>query len=271
MRGDFKLDFSFLIETELQRQMQYLRQSERMLQKSPKGFLRMGKQKRNTAYYQVISHGEKRVEKNISDKPQIVHQLLEKQIQKNVYKAAERNVKSLKALKMNYCDISRKSIVGSLSKSYRNAYHSYCKEELLERQKNVDCGCPYESQYRIHETLSGIMVRSKSEVIIANILTRYGVPFMYEAPLEFSDGSGKIYYPDFTILLPMGKKKFWEHFGILNDFTYCDRTAKKLYTYQMNGILIGRDLIISQDDYRGNCNSAWIDEIVRTQLLPYFF
>ena len=172
---------------------------------------------------------------------------------------------------MNYCDISRKSIVGSLSKSYRNAYHSYCKEELLERQKNVDCGCPYESQYRIHETLSGIMVRSKSEVIIANILTRYGVPFMYEAPLEFSDGSGKIYYPDFTILLPMGKKKFWEHFGILNDFTYCDRTAKKLYTYQMNGILIGRDLIISQDDYRGNCNSAWIDEIVRTQLLPYFF
>lgn len=263
------MNFSFLIETELQRQIQYLRKSERALQKSPKGFLRMGKQKRKTTYYQVVLHGEKRAEKNISDKPQLVRQLLEKQIHKKVYKAAEKNVKALKALKKNYCDISRKLIVNSLSESYRNAYHSYCREELSEREKNTECGCPYESQHCIHETLCGIMVRSKSEVIIANTLTGYGIPFLYEAPLELA--GGKLYYPDFTILLPMGEKKFWEHFGILNDPAYCDRAAKKLYTYQMNGILIGRDLIISQDDNRGSCNSAWIDEIVRTQILPYFF
>lgn len=130
------LNFSFLIETELKRQEEHLRQSEKTLQKSPEGFLRMGKQKRNTAYYQVIPHGEKRVERNISDKPQIVRQLLEKQIQKKVYKAAERNVKSLNALKKNYCDISRKSIVNTLSESYRTSISQLLRKRTVGTAKN---------------------------------------------------------------------------------------------------------------------------------------
>ena len=41
-------------------------------------------------------------------------------------------------------------------------------------------------------------------------------------------------------------------------------------TYQKHGFLIGRNLILTQDDEKGNCSSGYIDEIVRTQLLPYF-
>lgn len=56
----------------------------------------------------------------------------------------------------------------------------------------------------------------------------------------------------------------------MSKMSYCENTANKLYTYQMNGFVIGKDLILTQDDNKGSCNSAWIDEVVRTQLLPHF-
>lgn len=41
-------------------------------------------------------------------------------------------------------------------------------------------------------------VRSKSEVIIADILNQEGIPYRYECPLQLK-GWGKV-YPDFTVL-----------------------------------------------------------------------
>lgn len=66
---------------------------------------------------------------------------------------------------------------------------------------------------RIHETLSGDFVRSKSEVIIANILYQSGIPFSYEALLAAPGGAPKS--PDFTIQW-RGKTYYWEHLGMLD-------------------------------------------------------
>ena len=65
---------------------------------------------------------------------------------------------------------------------------------------------------RIHETLSGDFVRSKSEVIVANILYQSGIPYTYETFLAAPDGSQ--YLPDFTIEWG-GKNHYWEHLGML--------------------------------------------------------
>lgn len=70
---------------------------------------------------------------------------------------------------------------------------------------------------RIHQTLSGDMVRSKSEVIIANILFQSSIPFKYEEPLVAPDGSWRL--PDFTIEWN-GEKYFWEHLGMLDNEDY---------------------------------------------------
>ena len=50
---------------------------------------------------------------------------------------------------------------------------------------------------KIHEALTGDMVRSKSEVIIANMFFEREIDFRYECPLIAEDGS--MYLPDFTI------------------------------------------------------------------------
>jgi len=66
---------------------------------------------------------------------------------------------------------------------------------------------------KIHKTLSEYMVRSKSEVIIANMLWERDVPFWYEKPLFAPDGS--FYLPDFTIMMG-GEEYYLEHVGRLD-------------------------------------------------------
>jgi len=86
----------------------------------------------------------------------------------------------------------------------------------------------YESG-KIHEALSGDMVRSKSEVIIANLLHQAGIPFTYEEPLYAEDGS--FYLPDFTLRVG-GERVFWEHWGMLSDASYLAHREKKVEWYK---------------------------------------
>lgn len=69
------------------------------------------------------------------------------------------------------------------------------------------------SRERKHETLSGELVRSKSEVIVANILFQSGIPFEYEKLLIAPGGPPKS--PDFTVEWEE-KTYYWEHLGMLD-------------------------------------------------------
>jgi ATP-dependent DNA helicase RecQ len=81
---------------------------------------------------------------------------------------------------------------------------------------------------KIYKTLSGDMVRSKSEVIIANILHDRDIPFAYEQELVVD---GKTYYPDFTVSWN-GKTFFWEHLGMLEQDQYFSDWKLKEAMYQ---------------------------------------
>jgi len=100
----------------------------------------------------------------------------------------------------------------------------------------LNLGTWYE-EGKIHEALVGSMVRSKSEVIIANLLTAGGIPFRYELPLFAPDGT--FYLPDFTIDW-RGKKFFWEHLGMLRDPKYKKawETKKKWYAKHFPDALV---------------------------------
>lgn len=87
----------------------------------------------------------------------------------------------------------------------------------------------YLEQYRIHRTLAEVMVRSKSEVIIANILFDRNIEFEYEKLLYAPDGT--CYLPDFSILWN-GVTFYWEHLGLLSDPTYQTKWEQKLDWYK---------------------------------------
>lgn len=97
------------------------------------------------------------------------------------------------------------------------------------------------SRERTHRTLSGDDVRSKSEVIIANILYQSHIPFVYEAPLVAPDGSKRV--PDFTIDWN-GRSFFWEHFGMLDDDEYYRSAQLRKAWYATN---FPGQLIVTED------------------------
>ena len=81
---------------------------------------------------------------------------------------------------------------------------------------------------RVHQALTGDMVRSKSELVIANLLTERGISFEYEMLLLAPDGT--MYLPDFSII-HQGQKWFWEHWGMMSEATYRDHRERKLAWY----------------------------------------
>jgi hypothetical protein len=80
------------------------------------------------------------------------------------------------------------------------------KELLANRRGWYEAG-------KIHEALTGDMARSKSEVIIANVLLDRKVPFVYEEPLFAPDGTLRL--PDFTVT-SRGRTFYWEHLVLLS-------------------------------------------------------
>lgn len=116
----------------------------------------------------------------------------------------------------------------------------------------------------IHITTRGDAVRSKSEVIIANMLHAKNLDYHYEEPLEI-DGITK--YPDFTIEDDdTGITYYWEHCGMLHDAGYRKRWEEKKRWYAENGITEtggknGR-LIITRDQDNGGFDAEAVAAIV---------
>ena len=120
----------------------------------------------------------------------------------------------------------------------------------------------------IHRTARGEAVRSKSEVIIANLLHAKGIDYRYEEPLEI-DGLTK--YPDFTIEDDdTGERYYWEHVGLLSDGGYRQRWRDKVAWLKAHGILPREKggggpmgtLVITQDSVDGGIDSEAVSQLV---------
>ena len=111
----------------------------------------------------------------------------------------------------------------------------------------------------IHRTSNGTLVRSKSEVIVADALTATGISFNYEK--EFRGHDGTVRLPDFTIEnAATGETYIWEHLGMLADERYASAWEKKRQWYANSGVEEGggavATLIVTQDDKRGGIDST---------------
>lgn len=117
----------------------------------------------------------------------------------------------------------------------------------------IDLG-GWHAEGKIHHTLAGHLVRSKSEVIIANLLHEREIPFQYEQPLFAPDGT--FYLPDFTITW-QGEQWYWEHWGRMDQDKYLNHaeTKKKWYRKFFPDRLV--------ETLEGNDLTSQADELVR--------
>lgn len=145
---------------------------------------------------------------------------------------------------------------------------------------------PYRKNKRHEEnqqltTDRGELVRSKSEVIIANALSASKVPYRYEFPLVIErqgEGGGKNsasfvnddfceFHPDFYCLNVRTRQEYaWEHFGMMDDAEYAARTAEKLALYAASGYFPGKNLIITMESKSAPISSLEINRVINEYL-----
>lgn len=121
-----------------------------------------------------------------------------------------------------------------------------------------------ESPDRGLTTERGDVVRSKSEVLIANLLFSNNVPYRYEAEYRFPDG---IFYPDFTVLNARTRKEYiWEHLGMVANIDYAATAFSRLQRYQEQGLIIGKEIIITLESQGKPLDTKKIQNIIDTYL-----
>ncbi|MBR5315946.1 MAG: hypothetical protein IKU44_04060 [Firmicutes bacterium] len=246
----------------LEKQVDY---AQKVITLSPEGTLSIRQRKRGITYYRntfVIKNAKKKkVQTNITWDRKLVRQLTEKLVQRKILRRAQSNLFYLNKLIERYQSTTVDEMIRLLGNAYQEYYQERKDAYLKEQREKPYPKAPFNPKYHIHETDCGEMVRSKSEQIILNALTAYSQfvthyeeEFLYR---EGVDGLERV-FPDFTIILPNGKRIIWEHLGRLDDPEYCRRTALKLCLYQRNGYVVGDNLILTMDDYKGNVSSTLI-------------
>lgn len=138
---------------------------------------------------------------------------------------------------------------------------------LAVRPESVD---RYFAEHLIHRTPpsaqhpNGILVRSKSEVIVAAALSKLGISYEYEQKLSSKDNPNDFRLPDFTVSYE-GDTYYWEHLGMLSVPSYKEAWDRKRQWYEDNGFL---DFVItSEDGPDGSIDAAEIERIARRRIL----
>ena len=145
-----------------------------------------------------------------------------------------------------------RSLVVDIDENSRTGFFSAIKPPTSETGEDLN-----------HITETGILVRSKSEVIIANMLSKFstrGLRFIYEAPLPartFEEETPGSLHPDFTIEFN-DKTYYWEHLGRTGDPNYMEKWRKKERWYKKNGYI--NQLIVSMDEENGTIDARKIRE-----------
>ena len=113
-------------------------------------------------------------------------------------------------------------------------------------------------------TSRGLHMRSKSEVMIAELLYQYGIPFRYEEPLYIE---GFMLVPDFTFRGADLLKFYWEYCGMMDDPKYVSQHIWKKNLYERNGIVPWKNIYFTYES-GGNIDLKAIRHFIEDNILP---
>ena len=134
-------------------------------------------------------------------------------------------------------------------------------EEYARRWQETDYYHKPNTPSDTYISMKGERVRSKSELIIANILDLLGIPYHYEYPLELING--RIIYVDFLILDVKNRKEIWyEHFGMMGDMAYADPNTDRFNYIVAAGLIPGDNFIATFETYNKPLDTRTIFKIL---------
>lgn len=233
--------------------LQYLiRKKEKSIAKAPEGYLIVQKAGRGESlqYYRVTYDERNRRRRTYISKRKdlpLIQALAQKDYDRKVLEAANLELAAIDGLLTHIPKNSAENIYALLDLQRALLVHPDVEPTdvfIAKWQGKEYDGNPYPIQKK-HYTARGEIVRSKSEVEIANFLFFHGIPYRYEYPLKLRDGHQTVtYYPDFVILDPVSRKVILlEHLGRMDDPEYVEEQVRKRRVYEDNGFFEGENII----------------------------
>lgn len=186
----------------------------------------------------------------------------------------ERGISPLVSREMLYTALTRQSdkvfIIYNKPPSELKKYRDAELSDLAHRKTNlfgdailrqVSNGW-YDSK-NIFITVDGTRVKSKSEVIVYNLLLASEKQPIYEQELHLD---GITVHPDFTLETTKGTV-YWEHLGMLGDYGYRKDWERKKKLFEEHGITQENgNLILSQDELTGAIDTRKIHSLITDKL-----
>lgn len=206
-----------------------LEEIEKELKILPPGILKKRIYKRGTFYYHWANGKEIGITR---DKNRI------KQLARKIYVLTrQKQLKNNATKPVNKFDHrTPKELIDSLPTAYRDLPENYFFHSSIENwvaklyRKNT-----YPQEVNGYFSKKGVEFRSKSELIIANLLEEYNIPYHHDVAMKLGE---KTKFPDFIIKNPFtGKTIIWEHFGSLNQDKYAENMIEKMELYLSQGYI----------------------------------
>ena len=250
------------IEKRLADLQKILTAKKKSYEKAPQGRIRISQNGGHPEYYLVTETGSLRGKYLPHSQETLARQLAQKDYDARLIKLLQNEITALQIyLKQTDQGRAISELYDSLCPARRSLITPaiLTNEQYAARWQDVSwTGRPFAPDAPYICTAHGERVRSKSEVIIADTLLRYNIPYRYEFPITLKRinpddirrdfGSSITLYPDFLCLNTRTRTEFfWEHFGLMDSTEYSNNAAGKLRLYTENGILAGRNLIITME------------------------
>lgn len=241
---------------------------KKALKRAPDGRIVVRKRKNSIVCCQVTEHTNRNGKYLRADQKDLIKALVQKEYDQNILENSEEELRlltalddfykshSLEDLYMKYAETRRQFIVPIVKTDdqVRAAWDAMTYEPLVVEQGSA-----------IYKTKKGEIVRSKSELMIANMLYDSGIPYHYELPL---DVGGKERRPDFSCLNVRERRvKHWEHLGMMDASSYAEKQVTKLNQYMSNGFILGINLIITLETRNQPLTPEIVQKVIKAYLL----
>ena len=232
---------------------------------APEGTLNICDFKGRTQYY-VHRDGKRKYIKECER--QLVKGLCQKDYDQKVLRTAQKELKQLENLRAYYRDQAQETICENVYENMFDKRRQFVipiklsDEEFIKQWDAVEYERKsFREDAPEYYTEKGERVRSKTELLIANMLSKYRIPYRYEYPLLLKEYG--LIHPDFLVLNVRTRKEiYFEHLGMMDDEGYREEALKRISAYEKNGIFPGDGLVLTHETSKNPVNSRILEEII---------
>ena len=243
--------------------------AEKLLRKCPEGSVQITTVRGKPKCY-WIKDGQ-RIYLRMEDH-ETIKSLAQKSYCQRLLKVTEKEWKLLQGFTEQFAPEDLINVYESMSEQRRHLVDPLIlPDDLFVKQWLEESRTIAETYRNSHEkpegfrTENGELVRSKSEVILANLYKHLHVPYVYEYPVKLEDGWVS---SDFRVLnVRLRKSILHEHFGKMDDPGYARDNIEKMHRYERSGFYAGEQILYTMETSERPLNVDDVERMIRKYVL----